>query len=94
MLGDAWDEIIFFYFQYGGGGGGGGQFTRHFIADILSDDSGLSGLPGLLSISEQEEPGRNKKQRTSFSGWQIYELERIFEEKKYINSEERKNLAR
>ena len=67
-----------FYFQFeGGGGGGGGQFTRHFIADILSED-----------------PGRIKKQRTSFSGWQIYELERIFEEKKYINSEERRSLAR
>ena len=67
-----------FYFQFGGGGGGtGGQFTRHFIADILSED-----------------PGRMKKQRTSFSGWQIYELERIFEEKKYINSEERSSLGR
>ena len=88
-----------FYFQFGGGGGGGGgggqfTFTRHFIADILSEDSALSSLPPLLSISDQEDPGRMKKQRTSFSGWQIYELERIFEEKKYINSEERRSLAR
>ena len=81
----------------GGGGGGGGQFTRHFIADILAEDSPLSPLPPLspgLSITDQEDPARIKKQRTSFSGWQIYELERIFEEKKYINSEERKDLAR
>ena len=69
--------MLYFQFEGGGGGGGGGQFTRHFIADILCEDS-----------------GRLKKQRTSFSGWQIYELERIFEEKKYINSEERRSLAR
>ena len=82
-----------FCFQFGGAGvgGGGGQFTRHFIADILSEDSGL---PPLLSISDQEDPGKMKKQRTSFSGWQIYELERIFEEKKYINTEERSSLSR
>lgn len=84
-----------FYFQLGGGGGGGGgQFTRHFIADILSEDSALSPMPPLLSISDQEDPGRMKKQRTSFSGWQIYELEKIFEEKKYINTEERRSLSR
>ena len=35
-----------------------------------------------------------KKPRTSFNGWQIYELEKLFEEKKYINNEERKTFAR
>ena len=61
------------------GGGGGG--SRQLTRHFIED---------ILS----EEPGRMKKQRTSFSGWQIYELERIFEEKKYINSEERNRLGR
>ena len=60
------------------GGGGGG---RQLTRHFIED---------ILS----EDPGRMKKQRTSFSGWQIYELERIFEEKKYINSEERNRLGR
>ena len=76
--------------QLRGGGGGGGHFTRHFIEDILCEDAPLN-----LSINNnQEDSLRTKKHRTSFSGWQIYELERIFEEKKYITSEERKSLGR
>ena len=69
---------------------GGGQFTRHFIADILCEDAPLN----LSTNTSQEDSLRTKKQRTSFSGWQIYELERIFEDKKYISSEERKSLGR
>ena len=76
----------------GGGGGGGGQFTRHFIADILCEDSPLN-----LSLNSGPEDSlgfRTKKQRTSFTGWQIYELEKLFEEKKYINNDERKTFSR
>ena len=72
---------------------GGGQFTRHFIVDILSCEA-ESDSPLNLSTTSQEDSLRNKKQRTSFSGWQIYELERIFEDTKYINGEERKSIGR
>ena len=74
----------------------GGHLTRHFIADILSPDSPLN-----LSTSNKEEGAGDgeaeetrKKPRTSFNGWQIYELEKLFEEKKYISNEERKTFAR
>ena len=29
----------------------------------------------------------------SFTGWQIYELEKLFDEKKYLNNDERKTLS-
>ena len=71
--------------------GQGGHLTRHFITDILSPDSPLN-----LSTTNKEEEAEEmrKKPRTSFNGWQIYELEKLFEEKKYINNEERKTFAR
>ena len=76
--------------------GQGGHLTRHFISDILSPDSPLN----LSLASREQEPGDGeaeeirKKPRTSFNGWQIYELEKLFDEKKYISNEERKNFAR
>ena len=42
---------------------------------------------------EREEP-RRKKMRTTFTGRQIFELERMFETKKYLNSSERSHLSR
>ena len=78
----------------------GGHLTRHFISDILAPDSPLN-----LSINKNkqcltsagdsvEDEDKQKKPRTSFTGWQIYELERLFEEKKYINNEERRTFSR
>ena len=32
--------------------------------------------------------------RTTFTGWQIFHLERMFETKKYLNAVERSNLSR
>ena len=58
---------------------------------MSSDDLRLHG-PG----DQAGQPGQNagKKQRTSFSGWQIYELEKLFAETKYIGTEERRLLSR
>ena len=70
-------------------------FTRYFVEDILREDGHdnvedekREDLPLDLSIGEK------KKMRTTFTGWQIFELEKIFEEKKYINCAERKHLSR
>ena len=41
---------------------------------------------------EDEEEGR-KKMRTTFTGKQIFELERTFETKKYLSSSERAEMA-
>ena len=64
------------------GAGQAAGFTAHGIRDILAGQAG--------------QPGQNagKKQRTSFSGWQIYELEKLFAETKYIGAEERRVLSR
>ena len=37
---------------------------------------------------------RKKKMRTTFTGRQIFELEKMFETKKYLNAGERSNLSR
>lgn len=48
---------------------------------------------------EQESPAadgsnRPRKTRTTFTGKQLFELERIFEQKKYLSSNERQEVAR
>jgi len=43
---------------------------------------------------EQNKGLRKKKLRTTFTGRQIYELEKMFENKKYLNSKERTELSR
>ena len=37
---------------------------------------------------------RRKKMRTTFTGRQIYQLEKMFETKKYLNAGERRDLSR
>ena len=37
---------------------------------------------------------RRKKMRTTFTGRQIFELERMFETKKYLTASERSNISR
>ena len=44
--------------------------------------------------SDPEIISRRKKMRTTFTGRQIFELEKMFETKKYLNSSERSNLSR
>lgn len=41
-----------------------------------------------------DEDAKKKKVRTTFTGKQIYELERMFEAKKYLSSSERSELAK
>ena len=47
-------------------------------------------------ILRREEVGvlRRKKMRTTFTGRQIFELEKMFETKKYLNASERTQLSR
>ena len=42
----------------------------------------------------EEADGRRKKARTTFTGRQIFELERQFEIKKYLSSTERSDMAK
>ena len=43
---------------------------------------------------EEEEERKRKKVRTTFTGRQIFELEKMFENKKYLSSSERSEMAR
>ena len=52
--------------------------------------------PGKSRREGREEEGipRRKKMRTTFTGIQIFELEKMFETKKYLNASERTQLSR
>ncbi|CAH2054977.1 unnamed protein product, partial [Iphiclides podalirius] len=54
------------------------------------------GGEGSLTSEEGEESaaGRRKKARTTFTGRQIFELEKLFEVKKYLSSGERADMAK
>ncbi|XP_059058762.1 homeobox protein DTH-1 [Achroia grisella] len=54
------------------------------------------GGEGSMTSEEGEEPGvgRRKKARTTFTGRQIFELEKLFEVKKYLSSGERADMAK
>ena len=45
------------------------------------------------SESNTETPNKKKKARTTFTGRQIFELEKQFEQKKYLSSAERAEMA-
>ena len=73
------------------------QFTPHSIEDILGrgreEESPLN-----LVVDKEEEVdetgGRRKKMRTTFTGRQIFQLEKMFESRKYLNANERSHLSR
>ena len=44
--------------------------------------------------TQSEKMSRRKKMRNTFTGRQIFELEKMFEVKKYLNASERNNLSR
>ena len=58
-------------------------------AGARGDGSGGDSACGAGAVSES----KKKKARTTFSGKQIYELERKFEAKKYLTATERSDLA-
>ena len=68
------------------------QFTPHGIEDIL-------GKIAHDDINERKEKEtammiKRKKMRTTFTGRQIFELEKMFEQKKYLNAGERTCISR
>ncbi|KRX35421.1 Homeobox protein ceh-9 [Trichinella britovi] len=73
--------------------------TPHSIDDILGLNNGNGSSSNSLRMSGST-PGspdlkpKKKKARTTFTGRQIFELERQFELKKYLSSSERAELAK
>ena len=58
------------------------------------DEVGFSRIgDGMLRIEDEGIPKR-KKMRTTFTGRQIFELEKMFETKKYLNAGERSHISR
>ena len=77
------------------------QFTPHSIEDILGRGRkrGREEKSPLNLVVDKEEEveetgGRRKKMRTTFTGRQIFELEKMFESRKYLNANERSHLSR
>ncbi|CAJ0594189.1 unnamed protein product [Cylicocyclus nassatus] len=76
--------------------------ASHLIKDILGinedlpqlDDFGRSVEATPQSDNNNSRPAKKKKARTTFSGRQIFELEKQFETKKYLSSTERSELAK
>ena len=64
------------------------SFTPHFIEDILRPPDII------VSLGARGETGRGKKMRTTFTGRQIFIMEKMFETKKYLNATERSHLSR
>eukprot|EP00096_Caligus_rogercresseyi_P012483 TRINITY_DN5236_c0_g1_i1.p1 TRINITY_DN5236_c0_g1~~TRINITY_DN5236_c0_g1_i1.p1 ORF type:complete len:337 (-),score=121.83 TRINITY_DN5236_c0_g1_i1:279-1289(-) len=62
---------------------------------LLVSSSSL-GLPPASSFEDEEEEDdkKKKKVRTTFTGRQIFELEKMFESKKYLSSSERSDMAK
>lgn len=73
----------------------GGTATTIATAGSGHEEDGLnvedSGDEGSLSRGEAQ---RKKKARTTFTGRQIFELEKQFELKKYLSSSERADMAK
>ena len=47
-----------------------------------------------MSSNEDSEDPKKKKVRTTFTGRQIFELEKMFETKKYLSSSERADMSK
>uniref|UniRef100_A0A8R1TTC2 Homeobox domain-containing protein n=1 Tax=Onchocerca volvulus TaxID=6282 RepID=A0A8R1TTC2_ONCVO len=69
--------------------------SSYTVRDILSNNSSVT--QSLESVRIQtgfNKPQKKKKARTTFTGRQIFELEKQFETKKYLSSSERGELAK
>lgn len=65
------------------------------IRDELDCKSSPSALHPIDSIAEDADAkSKKKKARTTFTGRQIFELEKQFEMKKYLSSTERSEMAK
>ena len=51
------------------------------------------GKDGAMSDTDKDGDKKKKKARTTFTGRQIFELEKQFEQKKYLSSSERAEMA-
>lgn len=78
------------------------MFSSFYIRDILRGSSQNQQGNGYRSASMSDQPGlflktskkkKKKKARTTFTGRQIFELEKKFEAKKYLSSIERAEMA-
>ena len=70
------------------------KFTPHGIKDILGIDGGKDIFGAEATFHDEKGREKKKRVRTTFTGRQIFELERMFERKKYLNAEERVVLCR
>ena len=75
------------------------KFTPHFIVDILRPEARHTCQEAVTRVTNRDNDGdrernRNKKMRTTFTGRQIFIMEKMFETKKYLNASERSHLSR
>ena len=63
-------------------------------SSILSQNANISINSDQFLNEEEEDDRKRKKVRTTFTGRQIFELEKMFENKKYLSSSERSEMAR
>ena len=63
-------------------------------ANSGTPNSSLGGHMGGGQDLSEEERNKKKKVRTTFTGRQIFELEKMFENKKYLSSSERSDMAK
>lgn len=63
-------------------------------SSILNSTLGDTKTAGCGSDQESGDKGKRKKARTTFTGRQIFELEKQFEIKKYLSSSERADMAK
>ncbi|VDO27213.1 unnamed protein product [Onchocerca flexuosa] len=71
--------------------------SSYTVRDILSNKKYKCIDKNLESVRTQtgfKNPQKKKKARTTFTGRQIFELEKQFEKKKYLSSSERGELAK
>ena len=62
-----------------------------FITDLKC---GIKRKTTIVTDENDEHDNKKKKVRTTFTGRQIFELEKMFENKKYLSSSERSEMAK
>ncbi|XP_046385916.1 trithorax group protein osa-like [Ischnura elegans] len=77
-----------------GGGAASGGAAASAAASSATSTAGSGGEGGDGGNSSDGEQKKKKKARTTFTGRQIFELEKQFEVKKYLSSSERAEMAK